>query len=100
MKQSENTFPLNVNHVRANGVSTGATVYDAGSLVAELEYVFSMLKPGESVTLDRDGFDAAGLEMDRDEDYEYDYDDSTDDGEALASAGFGTDEDYGYYGDE
>ena len=31
---------------------------------------------------------------------EYDYDDSTDDGEALASAGFGTDEDYGYYGEE
>ena len=28
------------------------------------------------------------------------YDDSTDDGEALASAGFGTDEDYGYYGEE
>ena len=29
-----------------------------------------------------------------------DYDDSTDDGEALASAGFGTDEDYGYYGED
>ena len=29
-----------------------------------------------------------------------DCDDSTDDGEALASAGFGTDEDYGYYGEE
>jgi hypothetical protein len=27
-------------------------------------------------------------------------DDSTYDAEALASAGFGTDEDYGYYGDE
>jgi hypothetical protein len=27
-------------------------------------------------------------------------DDSYADGEALASAGFGTDEDYGYYGDE
>jgi len=27
-------------------------------------------------------------------------DDSTADAEALASAGFGTDEDYGYYGDE
>jgi transposase len=38
-------------------------------------------------------------------DYEednYDYDDSMDGDEAsaLASAGFGTDEDYGYYGDE
>jgi hypothetical protein len=27
------------------------------------------------------------------------YDDDSDDGYALASAGFGTDEDYGYYGD-
>jgi hypothetical protein len=26
-------------------------------------------------------------------------DDNTDDGAALASAGFGTDEDYGYFGD-
>ena len=34
--------------------------------------------------------------------YNYDYDDSMDGDEAsaLASAGFGTDEDYGYYGDE
>jgi hypothetical protein len=31
------------------------------------------------------------------DDYEPDYDD---DAEALASAGFGTDEDYGYYGDD
>jgi hypothetical protein len=37
------------------------------------------------------------------EDGDYDMDepdDSTYDAEALASAGFGTDEDYGYYGDE
>lgn len=27
-------------------------------------------------------------------------DDFSDDGDALASAGFGTDEDYGYYGDD
>ena len=34
-------------------------------------------------------------------DYDMDEpDDSTADAEALASAGFGTDEDYGYYGDE
>ena len=32
-----------------------------------------------------------------DEDYYPDYED---DGDALASAGFGTDEDYGYYGEE
>lgn len=32
-------------------------------------------------------------------DFDMDCDDS-DDGYALASAGFGTDEDYGYYGDE
>jgi hypothetical protein len=31
---------------------------------------------------------------------DHDYDDLYDDGEALASAGFGTDEDYGYYGDD
>lgn len=35
--------------------------------------------------------------MEQEEDYEPDYED---DGDALASAGFGTDEDYGYYGDE
>jgi hypothetical protein len=29
----------------------------------------------------------------------YCVDDNTDDGSALASAGFGTDEDYGYFGD-
>jgi len=39
------------------------------------------------------------------EDEEYDDEpigsyDLSDDGDALASAGFGTDEDYGYYGDE
>lgn len=28
------------------------------------------------------------------------YEGWTDDGDALASAGFGTDEDYGYYGEE
>ena len=33
----------------------------------------------------------------QEQDYEHDYED---DGEALASAGFGTDEDYGYYGEE
>lgn len=37
--------------------------------------------------------------MDHFEDEELDCDDS-DDGYALASAGFGTDEDYGYYGEE
>lgn len=37
-----------------------------------------------------------------DSDREFEYDDSMDGdaGSALASAGFGTDEDYGYYGDE
>lgn len=34
--------------------------------------------------------------MDMEQD-QYDYED---DGDALASAGFGTDEDYGYYGEE
>ena len=35
--------------------------------------------------------------------YEDDYEDNDNwdmDGDALASAGYGTDEDYGYYGDE
>ena len=36
------------------------------------------------------------MDMEQDQ-YEPDYED---DGDALASAGFGTDEDYGYYGDE
>jgi len=35
--------------------------------------------------------------MEQEQDYEPDYED---DGDALASAGFGTDEDYGYYGEE
>ena len=36
------------------------------------------------------------------EEYNYDYDDSMDGDHdsAMASAGFGTDEDYGYYGDD
>ena len=33
-------------------------------------------------------------------DFDEDYDDYEDDAYAMASAGFGTDEDYGYYGDE
>lgn len=38
--------------------------------------------------------------LDEEDDDSYDeFDDSTDDGDALASAGFGTDEDYGYYGE-
>ena len=37
---------------------------------------------------------------DRAYDYVADYDDSTSDAEALASAGWGTDEDYGYYGED
>ena len=35
--------------------------------------------------------------MENEQDYEPDYED---DGDALASAGFGTDEDYGYYGED
>ena len=43
-------------------------------------------------------------ENDYDDDYDYDesnydYDDVNHDAEVLASAGWGTDEDYGYYGD-
>lgn len=40
-------------------------------------------------------------EYEDDEDYEGRYiDDYSDDAEALASAGWGTDEDYGFYGDD
>ena len=39
------------------------------------------------------------LDCDDDDGYALDCDDS-DDGYALASAGFGTDEDYGYYGED
>lgn len=38
-------------------------------------------------------------EGDGEDGYPYNCHDLSDDGEALASAGFGTDEDYGYYGD-
>lgn len=37
------------------------------------------------------------MDMENDDLFEADYED---DGDALASAGFGTDEDYGYYGEE
>jgi len=53
----------------------------------------------EQTMEDYEDFAYDELERDHDEAYEPDCDDS-DDGEALASAGFGTDEDYGYYGDE
>jgi len=38
--------------------------------------------------------------LNQDEEEPYSADDYSDDAEALASAGWGTDEDYGYYGDE
>jgi len=43
---------------------------------------------------------AAAQEAEEDGEIEPLHDDYSDDGEALASAGWGTDEDYGYYGDE
>lgn len=43
--------------------------------------------------------DEFGAEMERDGEPEGSHD-LSDDAEALASAGFGTDEDYGYYGDD
>ena len=50
-----------------------------------------------------DSWDDAPINDDEDllfPDIEDDYDDPYADAEALASAGFGTDEDYGYYGDD
>ena len=46
---------------------------------------------------DEDGFLIEGYEQD-----DYDYDDSMDGDwdSGMAAAGYGTDEDYGYYGDE
>lgn len=43
--------------------------------------------------------DEFGAEMEQDGEPEGSHD-LSDDAEALASAGFGTDEDYGYYGDD
>lgn len=50
----------------------------------------------EDYHLNNDGFDPS----DQDAEEPYSVNDYSDDSEALASAGFGTDEDYGYYGDE
>jgi Mn-dependent DtxR family transcriptional regulator len=68
-------------------IDTAETLDEAESLKIEYEAVY-----GDMVKIVKD--DDYG-------DYDdHDYDDLYDDGEALASAGFGTDEDYGYYGDD
>jgi hypothetical protein len=67
-------------------IDTAETLDEAESLKIEYEAVY-----GDMVKIVKD--DDYG-------DYDdHDYDDLYD-GEALASAGFGTDEDYGYYGDD
>jgi len=68
-------------------IDTAETLDEAESLKIEYEAVYGDM-----------------VEIVKDDDYgdydDHDYDDLYDDGEALASAGFGTDEDYGYYGDD
>ena len=68
-------------------IDTAETLDEAESLKIEYEAVYGDM-----------------VEIVKDDDYgdydDHDYNDLYDDGEALASAGFGTDEDYGYYGDD
>lgn len=68
-------------------IDTAETLDEAESLKIEYEAVYGDM-----------------IEIVKDDDYgdydDHDYNDLYDDGEALASAGFGTDEDYGYYGDD
>lgn len=68
-------------------IDTAETLDEAESLKIEYEAVYGDM-----------------IEIVKDDDFgdydDHDYNDLYDDGEALASAGFGTDEDYGYYGDD
>ena len=47
---------------------------------------------------DEEGYLLDGYEQDYDDDYDYDDSMDGDFDSAMESAGFGTDEDYGYYG--
>ena len=47
-----------------------------------------------------DSIEVEEIEEDEEDDYEGDLSDVEADADTLASAGYGTDEDYGYYGDE
>ena len=57
----------------------------------------------QMIELENTHLDAGGelpLPRHKDQEDPDDYDDYEDDAYAMASAGFGTDEDYGYYGDD
>ena len=79
----------------------------AGATRKQVEDSYPMLREDEidmyfADDHDGDYFGDNGSEEKDPSEYDYQYDDSMDgDAEsALASAGYGTDEDYGYYGDE
>lgn len=79
----------------------------AGATRKQVEDSYPMLREDEVDMYfedDHDGdyFGDNGSEEKDPSEYDYAYDDSMDgdNASALASAGYGTDEDYGYYGDE
>jgi hypothetical protein len=79
----------------------------AGATRKQVEDSYPMLREDEVDMYfddDHDGdyFGDNGSEEKDPSEYDYQYDDSMDgdNASALASAGYGTDEDYGYYGDE
>lgn len=79
----------------------------AGATRKQVEDSYPMLREDEVDMYfddDHDGdyFGDNGTEEKDPSEYDYQYDDSMDgdNASALASAGYGTDEDYGYYGDE
>ena len=79
----------------------------AGATRKQVENSYPMLREDEVDMYfddDHDGdyFGDNGSEEKDPSEYDYQYDDSMDgdNASALASAGYGTDEDYGYYGDE
>ncbi len=71
------------------------TIFDIQAEIESGDLSFAEIAERYDVTIDvvQEIFDEMIMqEVDYDPDYE-------DDGDALASAGFGTDEDYGYYGE-
>jgi hypothetical protein len=72
------------------------TIFDIQAEIESGDLSFAEIAERYDVTIDvvQEIFDEMIMqEVDYDPDYE-------DDGDALASAGLGTDEDYGYYGEE
>ncbi len=72
------------------------TIFDIQDEIRTGDLSFAEIAERYDVAIDvvQDIFDDM---IEQEQDYEPDYED---DGDALASAGSGTDEDYGYYGEE